>query len=406
MAAEQLSLLAVVLFGATLLTRRGANRKPWCEPRRLWGVRLATLLLTSHFFVDGLCELAFAQPGFAVDDAEGVIIVDARLDELANVSEATTGGLDEPQSAAATSWWWMAIATAGLEVASALGRAPPLLRGLHACAQCSAALLAAFSQLSSVPARAVRGSGGALLGFALLGAFHVALSVLVMALLGAGIHLSELMAKRVALVAAIALWTAHVWDDQTRLAGQAVSGLPLPASVSPVRHRTATEVGEVAEPACGLRGVLLLLGRLGIAVLLLCVCGTELARLLLTPLTYLGAEGVDPLQSDFNVARYEHHIAHEHSEVAVRGPQLLLALPLALGVSTSRVACALAMLSLIEAVVVWQWWQAEVRADPLRLSRCVEHFTVNLAISGGLLLLPLRGSGRFTLDRLVMKKRD
>ena len=47
----------------------------------------------------------------------------------------------------------------------------------------------------------------------------------------------------------------------------------------------------------------------------------------------------------------------------------------------------------------------ETLADPMHLARSFEHFTTNLAIAGALLFLPLRGSGRFTLDRL-MKKND
>ena len=84
-------------------------------------------------------------------------------------------------------------------------------------------------------------------------------------------------------------------------------------------------------------------------------------------------------------------------------PQLALSLPLALGVATHRVSFALAFLAVVEAFAIWQWWLA--LHDPMHLARVSEHFTVNLAIGGCLLLLPLRGSGRYTLDEL-MKKHD
>jgi uncharacterized membrane protein YphA (DoxX/SURF4 family) len=139
-----------------------------------------------------------------------------------------------------------------------------------------------------------------------------------------------------------------------------------------------------APRAAGSHQMLLLLGRLLIAGLSAAVCGTELWRLLGTPLTSVdNGDG--------------------HDDLRLRVPQLLLSLPLALGLGTSRVAGALAVLVLAEALLMWQWWQVSVLQDGQRLLRVSEHFTVNLAVSGSLMLLPALGSGRFTMDQLLKK---
>ena len=52
---------------------------------------------------------------------------------------------------------------------------------------------------------------------------------------------------------------------------------------------------------------------------------------------------------------------------------------------------------------MWQWWRPAVIADGQRLLRVSEHFTVNLAVSGSLMLLSALGSGRFTVDQLLKK---
>ena len=86
-----------------------------------------------------------------------------------------------------------------------------------------------------------------------------------------------------------------------------------------------------APRAAGSHQMLLLLGRLLIAGLSAAVCGTELWRLLGTPLTsFDNGDG--------------------HDDLRLRVPQLLLSLPLALGLGTSRVAGALAVLVLAEAL--------------------------------------------------------
>ena len=114
------------------------------------------------------------------------------------------------------------------------------------------------------------------------------------------------------------------------------------------------------------------------------MCGSELWRLLGTPLTsFDNGDG--------------------HDDLRLRVPQLLLSLPLALGLRTSRVAGTLAVLAVAEALLMWQWWRPAVIADGQRLLRVSEHFTVNLAVSGSLMLLSALGSGRFTVDQLLKK---
>ena len=58
-----------------------------------------------------------------------------------------------------------------------------------------------------------------------------------------------------------------------------------------------------------------------------------------------------------------------------------------------------------EALLMWQWWRPAVIADGQRLLRVSEHFTVNIAVSGSLMLLSALGSGRFTVDQLLKKSK-
>ena len=75
--------------------------------------------------------------------------------------------------------------------------------------------------------------------------------------------------------------------------------------------------------------------------------------------------------------------------------------------SQTRPEARAAFLVLAEALLVWQWWRLPVledgSIDGQRLARVTEHFTVNLAVGGSLLLLALLGSGRFTVDQLLKK---
>jgi len=56
---------------------------------------------------------------------------------------------------------------------------------------------------------------------------------------------------------------------------------------------------------------------------------------------------------------------------------------------------------MLEALSVWQFWRID-RLDFRLHAR--EHFTVNIAVAGGLLLLQELGGGRYTVDELLKKK--
>ena len=153
--------------------------------------------------------------------------------------------------------------------------------------------------------------------------------------MGAGVHLSEVMAKKLSLVGGVALWLAHVgFRDK--------DDAPLPLSVA---KPTAADAQHASQ-----QGALLAVGRLLIALLLAAVGATELWRLLGTPFT-----------------SFDHGDGHD--DLRLRLPQLLLSLPLAVGAATARVAGALAVLMVAEALLVWQWWQLAVFSYAVRARR-------------------------------------
>ena len=77
------------------------------------------------------------------------------------------------------------------------------------------------------------------------------------------------------------------------------------------------------------------------------------------------------------------------------------ALPFVFGYRTVVSARALAATLVIEASTCWHFWaweQLEMRLH------CREHFTVNVAVAGGLLLVQEVGGGRYAVDAIL--KRD
>ena len=207
--------------------------------------------------------------GFLVDDGDGLTIQpQEQLEQLANATTIDGAG----DKAAEVGWLWTTIATGCIQLISVLGQTPWWARVAIAVVQLGAALLAWRGQR-------LRQSASVLLCFSLFGAAHVLLSALAMYVLGAVIFLSELMAKRLALVGGVALWSAHCG------AGDGGAGvlelLPLHGTASSARKAGADSGAEKGRAG----GVRLLAGRVTIAIILAFVCGTELWRLLCTQLT-------------------------------------------------------------------------------------------------------------------------
>ena len=81
--------------------------------------------------------------------------------------------------------------------------------------------------------------------------------------------------------------------------------------------------------------------------------------------------------------------------------ELALTLPFVLGLRTKLVARLLGATLLLEAATVWQFWAAPSLQARLHAR---EHFTVNVAVAGGLLLIQQVGGGRYTVDELIKKR--
>lgn len=84
--------------------------------------------------------------------------------------------------------------------------------------------------------------------------------------------------------------------------------------------------------------------------------------------------------------------------------ECLLALPLALGLYTTPVSLLLAASLMGEAVAHWQWWGAEMPTWHYRQS-IREHFFVNTAVAGGLVLMQSFGGGVLSVDALLQKQK-
>ena len=248
--------------------------------------RVATWLLMLHFLAEGLRNMWMAvagEAGFQLDDAAVVITNDMPIVSPTPPGEEEVGALS------------LAYATALVMLAQALGNEPRLVRGCLGLLQCVAAMHVLSGR---APSRrrgvATLGAAAALCGFAAAGAGHVLLSLLYVQLLGGGLHLSELAAKKLSLVGGAALWWAHVVATH----GTAAAEAPLPLHQLQGRAAPSSKGGGGGGGGGGgQQQLLLLFGRLLIASLSAAVCGSELWRLLGTPLTsFDNGDGHDDLR--------------------------------------------------------------------------------------------------------------
>ena len=167
---------------------------------------------------------------------------------------------------------------------------------------------------------------------------------------------NELVAKKFSLLGAMLLVTVNRWRST----------------------RAPPSLGEDG----AVPGIVSLVVRLLISSLFLRVAHFELRRLLWPPPDY----DIDPNDP--------------HNVLWPKLLELALTLPFVLGFRTKDVARLLAATLCLEAASVWQfWWVAPLEAR-LHLR---EHFAVNVAVAGGLLLLQDLGGGRYTVDAWLKK---
>eukprot|EP01108_Squamamoeba_japonica_P001897 TRINITY_DN184_c0_g2_i2.p1 TRINITY_DN184_c0_g2~~TRINITY_DN184_c0_g2_i2.p1 ORF type:complete len:335 (+),score=118.60 TRINITY_DN184_c0_g2_i2:24-1007(+) len=112
------------------------------------------------------------------------------------------------------------------------------------------------------------------------------------------------------------------------------------------------------------------------------------------------------------------HHGHVHHRAAGDGhnnmwPKLAefaLALPFVVGFKTHIAAAAIAICLTLEALIYWNWLSAASSSLGLGYSiHARDHFSVNVGVAGGLLLLQTFGSaagGRYSVDELIKKKGD
>ena len=208
---------------------------------------------------------------------------------------------------------------------------------------------------------------------------------------GHAVAVDELTAKKLSLLGVMALVATHRWrGERERLARRAVT-----ASAA-ARGRAATPL-EVAEAGGGrtavseaveavtevaLPALTLLIGRLLMASIFFYAALSELLRLLL-PTALKDIDPDDP-----------------HNIVWPKLVELALAIPFVLGARTAMTARALAVTLAIEAGSVWQFWAADALPQRLHMR---EHFSVNVAVAGGLLLVQEVGGGKFAMDHILKK---
>mmetsp|Transcript_61996 Transcript_61996/g.103059 ORF Transcript_61996/g.103059 Transcript_61996/m.103059 type:complete len:553 (+) Transcript_61996:11-1669(+) len=188
---------------------------------------------------------------------------------------------------------------------------------------------------------------------------------------GRGLYINELMAKKFSLLGCVAMLIAVI--VQSRQKRPSFPGL----------------LTEARDSLSNSLSIVLLLGRLLIAVLFLYVGLSELHRLLFQPYTpYLPGDG--------------------HDVVWPKAVELLLAIPFTLGFETSSVSRWLAVSLVLEALYAWSWWRMAgdhgAFAQHRRAIHYREHFMTNIATAGGLLLLQKMGGGKYTVDELLKKK--
>jgi len=135
------------------------------------------------------------------------------------------------------------------------------------------------------------------------------------------------------------------------------------------------------------------------------------ARLLISSLFLFVGYGEIKRQLEFSAGAFQHQ-GHVHQRPTGDGhdsmwPKLFeftLSLPFIVGFQTKNVARLLAAALLFEAVFYWQFWSPAEGLPFWYSIHARDHFSVNVGVAGGLLLLQSYGAGRYSVDALLKKK--
>ena len=95
-----------------------------------------------------------------------------------------------------------------------------------------------------------------------------------------------------------------------------------------------------------------------------------------------------------------------HNNMWPKLAEFTLALPFVVGYKTHRAAAAIALCLVLEALIYWNFWSTLLGLGYAIHAR--DHFSVNIGVAGGLLLLQTFGTaagGQYSVDELI-KKRD
>jgi len=115
------------------------------------------------------------------------------------------------------------------------------------------------------------------------------------------------------------------------------------------------------------------------------------------------------LRSGSSVSHGGHGHAHGHqrpdgdghNQMWLKVLQFSLCLPFVVGWKTYTAGIGLAMCLITEALVYWRWWDSNLGLGYSYHAH--DHFTVNVGVAGGLILLSSFGAGKFSVDAMLKK---
>jgi len=197
--------------------------------------------------------------------------------------------------------------------------------------------------------------------------------------LGQPLYINELMVKKFSMLGCVFLVLVNDPFFKERIDGgvKALAGL---VSSDQPKYNITTRMS-----------IVLLAARLLISSLLIFVGYGEISRQIQL------SSGID-------------HGGHVHTRPAGDGhnnmwPKLMefsLVPFLMIGLGTRFSSRLLALILISEALTYWRWWDTQLGEFYAVHAR--DHFTVNVAVGGGLLLLQGLGGGKYSVDELLKKK--